>query len=409
MASKKCLRLAMVGCGGMAGAHLRGYGSLRAKGVDTFRIAAVCDPVRERAEEFAHRAAGWGDAPEVFEDLGRMLDGARPDCADVATPHFLHHTTAIQCLEAGVHVLVEKPLGVTIRAGKRMIEAAEQSGRILATAEQVRRWLGPRVTRWAIQEGGLIGQPRMFFAQQTHAPQHDPDAGRTKRAYTWRQDKITGGGGMIFDSGVHYADLLLHLLGPVDTVYAFSGNVADWDWPAPDGSFHQATVEDTAVAHLTFESGVTGAWNWSNACPGRQVAFNAYYGSHGSIYSDGGYPNRPEFQRWDGEVTDTETLARQFLESIDDATRERLIPSALYPEPLELLGQHGVDLELYDFLEACRTGQPPELDGWDGLRAQAVTTAIFESSWLGAPVKVAEVFAGKVEGYQQEINERWGL
>lgn len=63
--------------------------------------------------------------------------------ADICGPHFLHHTLAISCFEAGGDELVEKPLGMTVRAGRKMIETAAAHNRILAVAEQVRRWVGP--------------------------------------------------------------------------------------------------------------------------------------------------------------------------------------------------------------------------------------------------------------------------
>ena len=66
-------------------------------------------------------------------------------------------------------------------------------------------------------------------------------------------------------------------------------------------------------------------------------------------------------------------------------------------------------LECYDFLCAVRDRRPPEIDGWAGLKAQAVPEAIFESSHLGEAVRLEGVLSGAVEGYQAEINKRWGL
>src|SRR5262245_39234538 len=99
------IRLAMVGCGGMAGAHLSGYERLHGKGIETFEIAAVCDPATERAQQFSDKVAGWSARPAVYGDLSEMLRRERLDAADIATPHFLHHTTAIACMEAGLDVL----------------------------------------------------------------------------------------------------------------------------------------------------------------------------------------------------------------------------------------------------------------------------------------------------------------
>ncbi|MBI3911392.1 MAG: Gfo/Idh/MocA family oxidoreductase [Armatimonadetes bacterium] len=404
------VRLALIGCGGMARIHLNAYGSLKQKGIQTFEITAVCDPALDRAEQFAALAAEWGDRPTVYADLEALLRDRPPDAVDVTTPHHLHHTTAIACLEAGAHVLIEKPLGVTIRAARRMIEAAQRTGRTLATAEQVRRWIGPRATRWALQEAGLIGAPRLFFAQNSGGDRHaHPDERRSPLPFTWRQDKLTGGGGFIFDGGVHYADVLLYFFGDVETVYAFVGDVNAWEWPLPDGGTRRISVEDTCVAHLTFADGVVGTWTWTGAAPGRGINYTVYHGSHGSVYSEGIYPTHPELQWWNGEVVPYEELIRRFLASLGAEERECLFPAALFPDPASLSGDHGVELEVYDFLEAVRTGRPPELDGFAGLRAQAVVTAFFESHISGQPVRVADVLAGRVDAYQREIDAAWGL
>jgi predicted dehydrogenase len=66
-------------------------------------------------------------------------------------------------------------------------------------------------------------------------------------------------------------------------------------------------------------------------------------------------------------------------------------------------------LEVYDFLDAVRTRRRPELDGVDGLKAQAVCNAIYESGWIGQAVKFDDVYNDRVTGYQDEINERWGI
>ncbi len=108
-------------------------------------------------------------------------------------------------------------------------------------------------------------------------------------------------------------------------------------------------------------------------------------------------------------MTGTEELARRYVESLDSEKRERLFPAVLFPDPASLTGDHGVELEVYDFLESIRTGRPPELGGEEGLRAQAVVTAFFESTVSGQAVRVADVYEGRVDAYQREINERWGI
>jgi len=404
------VRIAFIGCGGMAGAHLRGYLELKRKGLDIFDIIAVADPVEERTLKFADSISEVQPSPRVerYQDFERMLQDHKPDAADICTPHFLHHTHAIACFESNVDVIVEKPLGVTMKAGRKMIQAAEEHGKILAVAEQVRRWIGPRAVAWAIH-GGLIGTPRMFFAQTMGGAKIDPANPVRDRRLTWRGGKLTGGGGPILDFGVHYADLLIYFFGDVESVYAHTGRFADLKYKGPDENLVEPTVEDTSIASLKFKNGVVGTWNWSGAAPGKSFRFAAYYGSRGSIYSEGVYPNNPQLQLWDETMKDTPEFINEFLSAIDEATTHKYFPPELFPEPAKLSGDYGVMLEVYDFLNAVRERRRPELDGSDGLKAQAVPIAFFESSTCGQAVKVDDILSERVDAYQQEINDKWQI
>ena len=404
------LKVAFIGCGGMAGAHLRGYLELKNKGLDIFDIVAVADPVEEQTAKFAESISKVQPSPKVaiYQDFEKMLQEQKPDAADICTPHFLHHPHAIACFESNVDVIVEKPMGVTMKAGKKMIESAKEHGKILAVAEQVRRWICPRVIEWAIQNG-LIGTPRMFFVQSMRSNKSDPVNKVRDVGFTWRQNKLTGGGGPIFDGGVHYADLLIYFFGDVESVYAHTGNFAHLKYKCPGGKLLDATVEDTSIASLKFKNGTVGTWNWSSVAFGKPLSFSAYYGSIGSIYSDGGYPNTPQLQLWDGTIKETRELINEFLSATDEDTIHRYFPPELFPDLTKVRGGYGVTLEVYDFLNAVREKRQPELDGWDGLKAQAVPIAFFESANCGQVVKVDDVLSESVDAYQQEINDKWQI
>lgn len=404
------LKIAFIGCGGMAGAHLNGYLELKRRGLDIFDIVAVADPVEGQTAKFAEKISEIQLSPEVkrYTDYEKMLTEQDLDAADICTPHFMHHVNAIACFEAGVNAIVEKPLGVTVRAGKKMVESAEEHGKILAVAEQVRRWIGPRVVAWAIQSG-LIGKPRMFFAHTVGGAGIDPNEQIQDRQLTWRDYRLTGGGGPILDFGVHYIDLLICLFGDVETVYAHTGRFGELKFKTSDGDVVEPTVEDTSIATMKFKSGVVGTWNWSHIVPGKSISYTAYYGSAGSIYSGGVYPNGPELQLWDGSIKDTQELIEDFLAATDEATIHKYFPPELLPDPANLSGDYGVMLEVYDFLCAIRDQRPPELSGIDGLKAQVIPIAFFESSACGQAVKVDDVFSGRVDAYQQEINDKWQI
>ena len=256
---KDKIRLAIIGCGGMARAHLNAYIYLKNLGINIFDFVAMCDVDLNRAQEFAVTAAEsqGGVQPSAYVDVNEMLDKESLNAADICGPHFLHHSLAILCFEAGLDVIVEKPLAVTIRAGHKMIQSAETHGRILATAEQVRRWVGPRTVEWLINKEKMIGQPRMFFRQGIGGPT-DPENLLRDEPMVWRRDKLTSGGNGIIDGGVHYVDLLIYFFGEPDEIYARVENLNQFQFRAEDGRYVSQTVEDTALATITFKNGVIG-------------------------------------------------------------------------------------------------------------------------------------------------------
>src|SRR5438067_2970433 len=164
MADRK-LKMGIVGCGGMAGAHLRAYGHIHEAEPERFEIAALCEPVRELAEKFREQIEPMqGSTPRIYPEIGEMLSKESLDGVDICCPHAFHHTNAIAALDAGVNVMVEKPIGITIRASKAIIAAAERNGKIAATAENVRRGISQRTSHWLIHERGMIGAPRVLYS-----------------------------------------------------------------------------------------------------------------------------------------------------------------------------------------------------------------------------------------------------
>ncbi len=149
----RCQRIAFIGCGGMASAHLNAYLELKRKGLDIFDIVAVADPVKESTARFVDSISKVQPSPKVerYKDYEKMLKEQNPDGVDICTPHHLHHTCAIACFESGADAIVEKPLGVTMKAARKMVESAREHNKWLAVAEQVRRWIGPRAVGWAIR------------------------------------------------------------------------------------------------------------------------------------------------------------------------------------------------------------------------------------------------------------------
>lgn len=397
------VRLAVIGCGGIAGAHLRGWKAIHEQEPDLVEIVATCDAHRPSAERFADQVAEYqGSRPEVHSSVGEMLRAGRAQAADVCTPHYLHHRVALECIAAGVAVQVEKPSGLTVKATKRMIEAAARADVLLATAENVRRGPSQRTAWWLLHESDLLGPARGFFMQQVRY--ESPADPLQAPAWHWRADRTLSAGGWVVDSGAHYMDTIRYLYGDVHSVY---GRVEQLR-PHPmrkQGLRAFDEQEDYFTATLNFESGVIGQWSRTSVFPGHDWAQCAIYAEKGAIVDPSGDifhgPHGRAEVRVPGEQPRTlQDLFPAFLETLDAERRQRLFPHGF---------SDGFTLECYDFAQAVATGREVEVSAEVGLRAKAIAFAIYESAATGQAVKVDDVLAGRIEVYQRWLNEKWGI
>jgi predicted dehydrogenase len=300
-----------------------------------------------------------------------------------------------------MHVMVEKPIGITIRASEAIIGAAERYDRVLATGENVRRELTARSCAWAMNEARMIGEVRMGVVQSiSHSP-----FDYARPALKWRGLKALTGGGMIMDSGAHFADMIQVLLGKVDQVRC---SMASYDSrvieDAPVVGDAPADVEDTWHAVLDFESGAQVNWTYSRSFYGEPVRQAVYYGSEGTLY-DLGFPFHP-FQGGgravlaDGTEVASEEIQEAYLTGLSDADKAVLFPYGV---------TDGFAIEVWDFVDAIANERKPEMDGVDGLRAKALCEACYESATLGRAVRYDEVLGGQVNAYQGPIDAFWDL
>lgn len=402
------IRLGIIGCGGIArNRHVTGLTLLKRAGLDNFEVTACCDTVEENAAAVADHARRFqGADPRIYLDWEEMVRTAPVDAVDVCLPHGLHHVVGIACLEAGLHVIMEKPYTVTVKTGRLLAEAADRTGRVLATAVPHRRMPGQRAVHWAINEAKLIGQPRMFFADYTQWRATPPPA-QLRPPMVWRRDRVMGGGAGVIDSGFHFLDTIRYFYGEPEQVYAeLRAFLPDGEPVRGPGIVSER--ENSAVVVFTFKNGVVGTWCWSFQVPGKETRNCVIYGSEGSI-EDTGYSNRfvvyhqfmggGELRRLDGTYLSMEELQAQQRQ-------------ALGPERMQQLFPNGVTdhfaIELWDFLDAVEKGRKPEVDGWGGLATTALVEAIYESAYSGRAVKVADILSGDAYyGWQRDLDEYW--
>ena len=383
------LQLALIGCGGMAGAHVRGLEELWKAGIRDIQGVACCDVVEDSAEQRAAEIAKFQRRkPAVYTDVGKMLARAKSiEAVDICALHSQHHIIAVSCLEAGKHVMIEKPLAITLRAGRKILDAALDNRRLLAVAENYRRSPQERARAWAVADG-RIGRPRTFYWQ---------DAGEGLGKWGWRNFKRDAGAGWILDGGVHFADLFrFHLAAEAEQVTARVRSFEPYRYDEPaerKGAWH-VDVEDCSMALIDFPGDVLVQWTWQGSAPGQGFNKKVIYGSEGCIDWESGAWTRA------GKNTKTETLVKEYLRSLKKDEREKLFPGGL---------ENSISVELKDFADAVRGGGTPEVDGLDGYRSQAICMAVLESSWHNRPVSLAEIERGDLEGYQAEIDRALGI
>ncbi|MFN4178985.1 MAG: Gfo/Idh/MocA family oxidoreductase [Armatimonadota bacterium] len=385
------LELALIGCGGMMGAHVhRGFKQLWDKGFRSFRIVACVDVNENAAQRMADEIEQWqGLRPKVYTNVDNFISSEPSvNAVDISVPHHEHHTVAIACLESGKHVLIEKPLAITMRAGRKIVDAAERKNLVLSVAENYRRAPHHRAINWAIRQG-RIGEPKQVYWV---------DVFERLWYWGWRDHLEFAGGGWTLDGGVHFADLMRYHVGEVLEVSAQIANFNPTRFRKVNE--HQepitATIEDTTQALLKFENGALGVWVEAITAPAKQIGTRIIYGTEGAIDLDEGL-----FLRGKNNPVTFAQLQEEFMASLSDSDKERLFPLGI---------MNDIAQEVHEFIVACLENNPKvEIDGEEGYKSQAVCMAIYESATLKQTINVADVMALKVEAYQRPLNERWQI
>ncbi len=415
------VQFALAGCGGMGLRHIYGFAELARARPDAAQLVAVIDAAGDRAEAAAEEAERHiGARPRAFTSVLEAA-AAMPDLAavDVVTTPETHHTVAAEAFEAGLHALVEKPMGVTIRACDRIADVAARTGRILSIAENYRRDPISRLAR-ALLDAGALGEVRTVI--ETHT------SGADSIVITpWRHRRETGG--PLMDVGVHFADMLLYLLGPVASVVGATRLVERErtfraDASRPTQRFYRrffdefpeqlvADVPDSMVAMLQFESGVAGHWMLDLAARGPDRSDRVILGSAGRMNAPHQRSGLP-LEVWrdaGGSLSDDDLLALAPDFHLDELTSdlfggERL---ARYDSDFEQADRKLIAIEIAELAAAIETGAAVEIGPDGGRDAVALVLAAIESGEAARPVTLAEVTGGDVSAYQDPTDRQLGL
>jgi 1,5-anhydro-D-fructose reductase (1,5-anhydro-D-mannitol-forming) len=409
------LKVGLIGCGHIMPAHLHGYKALAENGVDV-RIRALCARKVEDAKRFRSPAEGvppvkpvgpLGDPMnrptiyvsdfqkdthvEIYSDYREMFKKSEIDAVEIYTSVFSHHEIALACIEAGKHVLVEKPFALTVKAGRRMVERAEHCGVVLGVAESMRYSADVRMTKWAIDQG-YIGDVQVTFGGSIGG-YWSPDKIVAETA--WRHKKMLAGGGATIDVGVHLLHFLRYFCGEIDEISSIvetlEKNRFTRDKAGKIIEKTESEVDDSFFSLIKFKTGAMGQlfFSWG----GHGEAFmmpRIIYGTKGCIESNSLIHN-------DGTKADISEL---FERNAKKEVKEKFFPYGI---------KDSMALETLEFLKAIKEDREMETSGREGLRDLAASYALIESSLGRKAVKVDDVESGKIGHYEKEINKHYGI
>ena len=271
------IRVGIIGCGGNMSGHVKRLVEAHAGEVE---VAALVDPGAGAIERLAERHPAVAGAPR-FADHREMLAAVRPDAVEISTPHTLHYQQIVDSLEAGAHVLTEKPMVCEVGHALDVIRRSRALGKVLLVSYQ--RHYQPlfRYVRDQIAAGEL-GDVQFVSGLQSQ------DWYRGTRG-TWRSRLALSGGGQLNDSGSHLLDVLLWATGQaVAAVHCFQEDLG-------------GEVDINSALSLRFRSGATGTLSIVGNAPGGMWEDITIYGSKGAIFfRTAGVRGEPERfqQRW---------------------------------------------------------------------------------------------------------------
>ncbi|HKB17448.1 MAG TPA: Gfo/Idh/MocA family oxidoreductase [Candidatus Dormibacteraeota bacterium] len=333
----------IIGCGVIAPFHANAIGELPGA-----RLVAVADAVPERARDMA--SAYGAEAVEIDALL------QRPDIEVVCicVPSGMHADIGARVAAEGKHVVVEKPIEVTLVATDRLIAACPESGVTLSVISQHRWDRGVRELKELV-EGGRLGRLVLGGAIVKWYRTQDYYA-----SGTWRGTRRLDGGGALMNQGIHYVDLLQWMIGPVERVFARCRTSA-----------HDAIeVEDIALAVLSFASGAVGVVECSTAVyPGFSERLEVTATGGTVIVEAGAMRVR--------EMKDEKVETSAYGANAENAAAVSSAPEVPY------LGHRE---QLREVLEAIEAGRAPAIDGAEARKPLEIILAAYESGRTGRDV-----------------------
>ncbi|MBG9737142.1 Gfo/Idh/MocA family protein [Paenibacillus alvei] len=341
------VKVAIFGAGFVADIHMESY----ARFVPNAEVVAVYARNREKGEAFAARHG----IPQVYTAIAELLSHSKCDVVDICLPNFLHHRACISAAKAGKHVIVEKPLCVTLEEADDMIDACRSAGVKLMYAEEL--CFAPKFERVRkLVELGAFGDVYMLKQTEKHSGPHSD----------WFYDIEQSGGGVLMDLGCHALQWFRWMLGgaKVKSVYATMSTVR-----------HGAITkgEDNAITIVEFENGVTAIAEDSWVKPGGMTDNIEVYGTKGVSYAD--------LFQGNSALTYSE---HGYDYAMEKAGSTQGWSFTIYEEAFN----QGYPQELKHFIACVQNDLEPCVTGEDGRAVLEIIYAAYASARLGRKIEL---------------------
>ena len=346
------LRYAIIGCGRIAPNHIAAYLANQ----DRLELVAVCDPILANQDKVLR------DLPEngrkkirQYQDYKELLQVEKPQLVAIATESGKHASIGLDCIAAGCHLIIEKPIALSIADADKLIQSAKENGVTLCACHQNRFNKSIQKIRSALEDGR--------FGRMQHGAAHIR-WNRGQDYYTqapwrgtWEQD-----GGALMNQCIHNIDLLRWMMGDeINEVFAYTDQL--------NHDFIEA--EDLGLALVKFTNGAYGIIEGTtNIFPSNLEETLYLFGNTGTVKAGGKSVNIIEEWSFADGTDDPDTIKSKYCEN-----------------PPNVYGYGHTPL-YQDVLDAIENNRAPYVDGEAGKRALELVLAIYKSAYEGRPVKL---------------------
>ena len=340
----------IIGCGMISDFHARAIDDVRGA-----KLVACYDTIPAAADRLAESTGC-----KAYSDLKKMLAEEAVEVVTIGTPSGAHMEPAIAAARAGKHVIVEKPLEITLRRCDRIIDECRKAGVVLSAVFPSRYHDSSMEMKRAIDQGrfGRLTVGDAYVKWYRTQAYYDSGAWRG----TWELD----GGGALMNQAIHSVDLLVWLMGPVAEIRAQFGLL----------DHQRIAVEDTAVATLRFANGALGVIEASTAIYPGLLKRIEIHGSEGSAMME-----EEDIVKW-------EFAKKKVKDEAIKAKMARQISGGGGAADPAAIGHHGHARQFQEVLKAINKGTNPSIDGPEGRRSVEVILGIYKAAETGRAVRL---------------------